>query len=99
LSGPIEEGPRFVMDAKSKTYYPEDAFIKAFGDAFVGQVAIALPNGATPRTAARAIRSMKNSSRHEIVLRDAMVRLRREEGVDVDEIRRIGGSVVATFAV
>jgi len=101
LSGLIEteEGPRFVMDAEHKTCYPEQAFIKAFGDAFIGHVAVALPEGVTPRNAARAIRSMKTERRHEAILKDALTRLRGADGVAADEVQRIGGSVVATFAV
>ena len=102
MSGPsstVEEGPRFVMDAAHKTCYPEVAFIKAFGDAFIGQVAIALPPGVTPRRAAFAIRNMRNPKRHETILRDALTRLRRTDGVAAEEVQRSGGSVVATFAV
>jgi hypothetical protein len=99
LSGTIEEGPRFVMDAAHETCYPEEAFVAAFGDAFVGQVAAALPEGVTPRKAARAIRSMKNPTRHEVILRQAMERLRRSDGVTADAVQRSGGSIVATFAV
>jgi len=87
------------MDAENGTYYPEKAFIDAFGEAFLGQVAAALPIGATPRKAARAIRGMRNPKRHAIILRQALVRLRRSESVTAEEIDRSGGSVVATFAV
>lgn len=88
-----------MMDATRETCYPEAEFVTAFGDAFVGQLAVAIPEGSTARNAARAVRNMRNPSRHEIILQGAFERLRRAVGVSVEEVQQSGGSVVATFAV
>ena len=99
MSGTTEEGPRYEMIAESQACYPEPAFIKAFGDAVIGQLAAAIPQGASARRAARAVQGMKHPERYKMVLGSALRLLRESEGVDVAAVQRSGGSVVATFAV
>ena len=99
MSGTTEEGPRFVMIAENQMCYPEPAFIKAFGDAIIGQLAVAIPQGASVRKAARAVQGMKHTERYKMVLGSALRMLCESEGVDVEAVQRSGGSVVATFAI
>ena len=97
---PDDDAPRFVMivTRDAQVCYPEADFINAFSDAFLGRLASAIPQGSTARHAARAVRGLKRDGQHKKVLRAAVDRLQLQaESVGVEEVQRIGGSVVATF--
>ena len=93
-----KEGPRFVMDARTKRCYPEDQFVVAFNESFLGHLASVSRPSTTARSMARTITSLKHERHHKAVISGAMEILRRTPGEDVSEVARIGGSVVATFA-
>jgi len=99
LSGTDIEGPRFVMDAAHQQCYPEHDFIVMFGDAFAEHFAKVTVGADTPRKLMRALRGLPRDHHHKAVLASALKLLRKGEGLVVDAVHRMGGSVVATFAV
>lgn len=96
MSSPDE--PRdFVMH--DRQCYPAEAFHAALAEATANRLEALLPQGATPRQAFKAVRSLKTPEAHAAVMSEAM-RILRDSGTAVPLVEAIklgNGLPIAAF--
>lgn len=88
-----------MVSVEEGVLYKHLEFVDAYHAAIMDRFAALTPPGSSGRAVAFAMQRLKTSTEHQVVLKDALVRL-REHGTPVDpEELREGYKVAACFPV